>query len=390
MPPPEPQRPATILVVDDDLVVRTVMAAELAEDGHLLVEAADGVEALEACRASAPDLVVVDALMPRMDGFALCGALRRETATRFTPILMATGLDDEASIARAYVAGATDFIVKPTPWTILRQRIRYMLRSAEAFEEQRRSQATLLAAKEAAEAGARAKSEFLTAISHELRTPLNAVIGLSDVMRRQGMGGLSPEYLEFAELILENGRELLSMIDGVLDLASAESGDLALKPRPVDVRDLLAEVEAEMLALAARAEVAYVSEVEPGLPPIVADPDRLKRMLANLAGNAVKFNRPGGRARLTARRGPDGDLRLTIEDDGIGMSADTVERALAPFGQAEGGLTRRYGGAGVGLPLSHRLATLHGATLEIESREGEGTTVAVCFPASLFIPAAAA
>src|SRR3954471_3463983 len=107
-----------ILVVDDDDVVRTIMRAELEDEGFTVLEAEDGLEALEACRNGAPDLMVVDVVMPRMDGYELCQRLRREPATACTPILMATVLDDEVSIAKAYVVGATDFIPKPIVWTI--------------------------------------------------------------------------------------------------------------------------------------------------------------------------------------------------------------------------------------------------------------------------------
>jgi diguanylate cyclase (GGDEF)-like protein len=146
--PPLVPQAAKILIVDDDPVVRSLMQDALEDDGFAVVEAADGVEACRLCEDEVPLLVVVDAVMPNMDGFELCQTLRRGASTNHLPILMATGLEDDASIVRAYEAGATDFISKPLNWLILRHRVRYMLRGARMLDDLRESQAILKAAQE--------------------------------------------------------------------------------------------------------------------------------------------------------------------------------------------------------------------------------------------------
>ena len=184
------EMPGSILVVDDDPVVRSLMRATLKTDGFTVVEAADGEEGCRLYEEHRPDLLLVDLIMPRKDGYELCRILRSRRESAYVPIVVATSLDDVPSIARAYDAGATDFIPKPINWLVLNHRIRYILRASRAFEEIRRNQERLIAAKEAAEAANRAKSEFLANMSHELRTPLNAIIGFSGMMSDRMFGPL--------------------------------------------------------------------------------------------------------------------------------------------------------------------------------------------------------
>jgi diguanylate cyclase (GGDEF)-like protein len=146
---PEPAKiPPTILIVDDDPVVRSLMQDSLEDEGFSVVEAEDGVQACSVCEQMVPSLLIVDALMPNMDGFETCRKLRTVVATQYVPILMATGLDDHGSIVKAYECGATDFISKPLNWPILNHRIHYMLRGARIFEDLRQNQQRLRAAQE--------------------------------------------------------------------------------------------------------------------------------------------------------------------------------------------------------------------------------------------------
>src|SRR6266446_4510699 len=198
-------RTASILVVDDDPVVRSLMRATLENDNFEVIEAGDGVEGCQLYEERRPVLLLVDVIMPRMDGFELCRALRGRLASAYVPIVVATSLDDVPSIARAYDAGATDFIPKPVNWLVLNHRVRYILRASRAFDELRRNQDRLIAAKETAEAANRAKSEVLANMSHELRTPLNAIIGVSGMMSDRMFGPLNANYLDYANIIGSSG-----------------------------------------------------------------------------------------------------------------------------------------------------------------------------------------
>src|SRR5437588_3678572 len=185
---------ASILVVDDDPIVRSIMRATLRTDGFAVFEAADGEEGCRLWEEHRPDLLLVDLVMLRMDGYELCRNLRSRPESAYVPIVVATSLDDVPSIARAYDAGATDFIPKPLNWLVLNHRVRYILRASRALEEVRRDQERLIAAKEAAEAADRAKGSHPATMSHELRTPLNAIIGFSGMMSDHMLGALNGRY----------------------------------------------------------------------------------------------------------------------------------------------------------------------------------------------------
>jgi signal transduction histidine kinase len=372
---------ADILIVDDDPLVRALMRTSLESDGFAVREAGDGEEACALCAERRPDLMVIDVVMPRMDGFALCREIRQRPDWALIPILMATGLDDVSSITQAYEAGATDFIAKPIQWVILSHRVRYMLRAS-------RAQAQLIASMRAAEAANRAKTQFLANMSHELRTPLNAIIGFSELMRDGAFGALSERYAEYTQIITDSGSHLLTIINDVLDLAKAESDRLVLTEQTVEIAPVVRLSSNIIRDMAEKASVTYQVELEDGLPALRADAAKLRQILINLLSNAFKFTLAGGSVRLSVARERAGGVVFRIADTGIGIPEEKMAMVLTPFGQVDTRLARQYGGIGLGLPLTKRLVEMHDGTMELVSRLGEGTTVTVRLPAARVEPVA--
>lgn len=371
----------TLLIVDDDPVTRLLMRDALEDDGFTVIEAADGVEACERCREALPALLIVDAVMPSMDGFELCQVLRTRPETARIPILMATGLDDTDSIARAYEVGATDFIAKPLNWLMLRHRIRYMLRAGRAFEELRENQDRLIAAKDAAEAANRTKSEFLANMSHELRTPLNAIIGFASIMHQGIRGPIDQRYVADAKIIVESGTHLLGIINDILDIAKSEVDTLELHEDDVDIAENIAFCTSMVADMAKDGGIEWSVALDDGPQTFRGDAKKLRQILINLLSNAIKFTPAGGTVTVRGGCETHGDFVLSIADTGIGIAPAKIPLALAPFGQVDSSLARRYEGVGLGLPLSKRLVEMHGGTLGIDSVLGEGTTVTIRFPA---------
>ncbi len=255
--------------------------------------------------------------------------------------------------------------------------------------ERKRVEREMRRAKEDAEMASRAKSQFLANMSHELRTPLNAILGFSEVIRDRLMGDDTPRYREYAADIHRAGDHLLNLINDVLDLSKIEVGRLALNEERVHVADLVESCCRLLDARAREGGVALDRHVPAGLPDIHGDPLRLKQIVLNILSNAVKFTPANGRVTVSAGVTAARDLLLSVADTGIGMAAQDIPVALAPFRQVEDALNRRFEGTGLGLPLAKTLTELHGGTLEIESAPGRGTTVRITLPAARLLAAAA-
>jgi len=252
--------------------------------------------------------------------------------------------------------------------------------------DRRRHVQELRQAKELAELANRAKTEFLANTSHELRTPLNAIIGFAEMIQTQTFGPLgSPKYREYATDIRDSGAHLLSLINDLLDLAKIESGHQELFEAPLLLPELLTNCMRLVSERAEAGKVKLATALDDRVSTIFADERAMKQVLINLLSNAVKFTPPGGRVIITNRRMGDGTIEIAVSDTGIGMNPNEIPKALEPFGQVDGHLSRRFEGTGLGLPLAQRLIQGHGGTLTVESEKGVGTTVTVHLPADRHI-----
>lgn len=238
--------------------------------------------------------------------------------------------------------------------------------------------------REHAIAANRAKSEFLANMSHELRTPLNAVIGFAEVIVLRMWGPSSPKYFDYAQDIVVSARHLLNVINDILDMSKIEAGRYELSFEPTDFRSLTEDCVVIVKGRAREGRVSlHNSLTDSNLPAARIDARAVKQVMLNLLSNAIKFTPAGGEVRISGGIDGNGTLRIDVADTGIGIPEDNLERIFEPFWQGDPSVRRQSEGTGLGLAISRKFMDLHGGTLEIRSKEGQGTVATMRFPAHL-------
>ena len=237
-------------------------------------------------------------------------------------------------------------------------------------------------ARSRAEHASRAKSEFLANMSHEIRTPMTAILGYADVLREESEGSeWAARHADSLDVISRNGHHLLAVINDILDISKIEAGRMTVERLPVDPAQLLHDTLQLLRPRATERGLALEAKLDPALPArMLSDPLRLRQILVNLIGNSIKFTERGGVTVVVRHDAIAHRIEFVVRDTGIGMSPEQLARVFEPFEQADSSLTRRYGGSGLGLPISRRLARMLGGTLDATSTPGGGSTFALALP----------
>lgn len=247
--------------------------------------------------------------------------------------------------------------------------------------ERVRAEEDLRRARAAAESANHAKSEFLAKMSHELRTPLNSIIGFSEMLDDQTFGPLNEKQVRYVGNVLSSGRQLLNLINDILDLSKVEAGRMELSPTPFAVAGMLDDARGRMESLAHQKRHTIEVQVEPDLPTLTADPGRFRQIMDNLLSNAIKFTPDGGQIRVVARRAPAGDgVEIAVSDTGIGIKPEDQGRIFLEFEQLDNAYVREQQGTGLGLALTRKLVELHGGRIGVESQPGRGSTFRFVLP----------
>lgn len=367
-----------ILLIDDDPSVPELVQAVLADEGAQVTTATTAAEAVRCLGLAEYDLILLDIGLPDMSGFELLQILRSQEELQRVPILLVSALYGTEDKVRCFDLGANDYITKPYAGPELRARVRSLLKTKLLQDELRSNIEQLEKARQSAEEATHAKSEFLAHMSHEIRTPMNGVLGMARLLMETALTG---NQKELVDLIHTSSSTLLTIVNDILDLSKIESGKMQLEKQPFNLRSLFEEVTAMLRPRAEEKKIKVSIEIDDAVPVmIVGDVLRLRQILVNLAGNALKFTEAGQvnlQAHLSTPRlasSPRCSLHISVRDTGIGIPGDRMGLLFKSFGQTDASISRRFGGTGLGLTISKSLAELMGGKMWAESVSGHGST----------------
>jgi two-component system, sensor histidine kinase and response regulator len=361
-----PSSSATVLVVDDNSINRYMLSQHVTHLGHRVAAVENGRQALERLQTEAFDLVLLDVMMPEMDGYTVLAQMKADPRLREIPVIVISGLDELESVVRCIEQGAEDYLTKPFNPTLLRARIGACLEKKRLWDELRDNYQRLQALE-------RLRDDLTHMIVHDLRTPLTSIIGGLHLIADGGIDPQSPEGEEMASLALSGAHSLLGMINDLLDVGKIEAGQMVLERSSVDLATVARAAVDQVRALAREKRVRLIEDVPSDLGTVTADEEKVRRVLVNLLGNAMKFTPEDGEVALEARRQGEAIL-VRVRDTGEGLPEEYRERIFEKFGQVESRKSGRKMSTGLGLTFCKLAVETHGGTIGVESTSGLGST----------------
>lgn len=412
-----------VVIAEDSRIQAELLRRELVQAGYTTRVAKNGVEALREIRQQPPTIVVSDIEMPDMDGYALCSTIKSDPNLRRIPVILLSSLSDPTDIIKGLHVGADNYVTKPYEPEYLLSRMSALLRTP--LEEQiegeplevtldgkqffvksgRRQALNLLVSTfenavqknreliqtnedltvaqdqlkilvDSERNANEAKSSFLANMSHELRTPLNAIIGYSELLREEAEDAGQEECIPDLQKIETAGKHLLGLINDILDLSKIEAGRMSLSPERFEITRLVNDVADTIKPLIDKNSNTLEIQCAEDIGLMHNDGTRIRQVLFNLLSNAAKFTEQGI-IRLVVDKesiGGNAGIRFEVKDNGIGMTAEQVEKVFEPFTQADASTSRKYGGTGLGLTICQKFCQMMGGDIVAESISGEGST----------------
>jgi signal transduction histidine kinase len=373
---------ARILVVDDNETNRDLLSRRLERQGYAVMLAESGDSALEKIAKAPPDLILLDIMMPGLNGYEVLEQLKKHQTWRHIPVIMISALDELGSVVRCIEMGADDYLAKPFNPVLLRARVRASLEKKRLRDQEvllyHQLQANFARLQELEQL----RDSLTHMVVHDLRTPLTSII--TGLQTMQMVGDLEQIHEELLEMALSGGETLLRMINDLLDISKMEAGQLKLEMMEIDAQRVGQTSLQQVSMLAQNKGVELKSASAAQLPALRADEDKLMRTLTNLLGNAIKFTPSGGTVALLIGPQRETDkvtgVWFAVTDTGEGIPREAFGRIFEKFGQVE---NRREGhkmSTGLGLTFCKMAVEAHGGRIWVESEPGQGSKFQFVIP----------
>lgn len=357
-----------ILVVDDSVANLDYLKDLLKEYSYKVAIAKNGKTAIQKAKSQTFDLILLDFVMPDMNGLEVCKEIKSINIQQDTPIIFLTANQDEDILKQAFEAGAVDYIRKPFSNTELISRVKNHLNLVQNKKE-------LAIAKEYAESATKAKGEFLANMSHEIRTPMNGIVTVIDFLKETE---ITKKQKDFIDIIQTSSDSLLNIINDILDFSKIEAGQIELEQLNFNLREEILDVLKPLEFRAKDKGLIMKLNFDKNIPKIVnGDILRINQIIINLVNNAIKFTQSGGiyvNVKLLEQKNKSLNIEFKIQDTGIGIKKENQKKLFKSFSQSDASSTRKYGGTGLGLAISKNLVNMMKGQISLVSDYGTGST----------------
>ncbi len=371
------REPARILVVDDNEINRDVLARRLKQEKYVLEMACGGRQALELLQSQSFDAVLLDIMMPEIDGMEVLRRMKADDDLQHLPVIIISALDDMDSVIRCIELGAEDYLPKPFSPTLLKARVRACVEKKRTRDRERQLFAQLEENYVQLRALEQQRDDLAHMLIHDMRSPLSA--NLTGLEMIEVLGPLNSDQHDCLQVAMRSGRNLLSLINDMLDTFKLESGALQLDRNSFKVCDLVERAVEQIASLLVDKNLQLQYELEETLPLMCGDESKLERVLMNLLSNAIKFTPHGGQITIVGYSNVN-ELSLAIRDTGEGIAPEALDHIFEKFGQAQNRKAGHQNSTGLGLAFCKLVVEAHGGRIWVESVPGMGSTFFVTMP----------
>ncbi len=355
-----------ILIVDDVPKNIQLVANFLTQDGYEVNFALDGKKAIEHAGTENFDLILLDIMMPEVDGFEVCKQLKADPVTSGIPVIFLTAKTDEDSIARGFEVGGVDYIAKPFNPQELLARVKTHINLTLREQELKNLNQT--------------KDIFLSIIGHDVKTPVANIVSLGELLMSSADTLDEAQKTDLLGDIVESGRQGIWLLENLLSWTRIQTGKMSYDPQDLMLEDIIIKNRLFIQPVADRKSILVSSKCDSGLS-LFSDVNIINTILRNLLSNALKFTMTGGEIIIVGTENEEGRVVLSVEDTGLGMSNERLNKLFSGIGQDSTPGTQNEKGNGLGLSLVHDLCEMIGADIQIESKLREGTKFNIVFKA---------